>query len=95
MTVRFTIDRLLVDGMDLSPIDRLRLGDTLRMSLEAAVRDRLGVDGQPPPVSRQSERERAAMPLAANAGGAGLGDALGRAVAGSVWPGAVRTGDGR
>jgi len=93
--VRFTIDRVILDGMDLSPIERLRLGDTLRTSLEAVVRDRLRADGHAPLVSRQSDRERVAMPLAAHVGGAGLGLALGTAVAGSVWSSDQRTGGRR
>ena len=91
MKVRFTIDRIIVDGIDLSPIERLRLGDTLRTSLEAVVRERVGADDHAPLTSRQSERERVAMPLAANAGGAGLGLALGPVVAGSVWPSGHRS----
>lgn len=95
MRVRLRIDRIIVDGIDLSPVERLRLGDALRTSLEAVVLERLNADRHAPLSSRQADRERVAMPLAAGAGGAGLGLALGPAVAGSVWPGAPRTGGRR
>jgi hypothetical protein len=93
--VRFTIDRVVLDGIDLSPLERTRLSDTLRMSLEAVVRERLSADGHAHPTSRQSDRERVAMPLAADARGAGLGRALGPVLGASVWPGASRSGGAR
>jgi hypothetical protein len=95
--VRFTIDRVILDGMELSPLERLRLSDTLRTSLEAVVRERVSADGHAPLASRESERERVTMPLAAGVGGSGtgLGLALGPVVASSVWPGAPGTGGKR
>ena len=95
MRVRFTIDRIVLDGVELSPVERVRLGDALQMSLEAVVRERLSTDGRAPLASRQSDRERVGMPLAANARGAGLGRALGPAIAAGVWPIASRHGGRR
>jgi hypothetical protein len=93
--VRFTIDRLIVDGMDLSALEWVRFEGALRTSIEALLLERLTTEGHARLTSGQSERERVAMPMAADARGAGLGFALGSALGASVWVSARGTGGAR
>lgn len=95
MKVRFTIDRLIVDGIDLSAFERVQFEGALRMSLEAVVLERLSTNGHARLASGRSERERVEVPLAADARGAGLGLALGPALTAGVWASAPRTGGAR
>ena len=84
MRVRFTIDRVVVHGMDLSPLERVRFDDALRLAVESQVSGRLNAHGPAGLTSRQRDRERLDVPTIALAGGAGLGASVGGALAARV-----------
>ncbi|KQW02331.1 hypothetical protein [Rhizobacter sp. Root1221] len=86
MKVRFRIDRLIVDGANLSSIERARLKDALRMSLEAQLLERMETNVSLPRGELHFERRHIAMPMAVDVRGAALGMTLGPVVAQSVWP---------
>lgn len=86
MRVRLTIDRVVLDGVELSPGERSRLLEDLQGSLREAVMARVAGAN---PTARWAVRERAEM-----AGGTRAGAALGEAVVGQVWTGAGRQSRG-
>ena len=91
MNVRFTIDRLIVEGVELSPTDRLRLVDALRESLTLELNAFARADA---PAGRQVDRVRLQAPVA-GASGAALGATLGQALAGHAWHGGANAGGRR
>jgi len=86
--VRFTIDRVVAYGVDLTPIERGRFDDALRRALETHLRDR-----RSHPSARRSCHERVDMRFSPNGSGASLGGALGTTLAGHLWSKAFATGN--
>ena len=70
MKVRLTIDRVVVEGLELSAAERMLLLEHLREGLREAVIARVGAR----PVPRRAARERVA--LAAGQFGKGIGKAI-------------------
>lgn len=93
MRVRFSIDRLVIDGVELSPIERVRLEEELRESLHEALLVRLAVARRQPgslPVARNARSERLGLGTHGQFASGHLGEALGATLAGHVWGGAPR-----
>ncbi len=87
MNIRLTIDRLVVEGMSLSPSDRAALEETLRESLTQALTE--AALPRDVPEGRHARRERMDLVLPGRADGAALGARLGVALANHVWTGTV------
>jgi hypothetical protein len=77
MRVRLTIDRVVLDGLNLSPRERTRMLEDLQGSLREQVMAKASGGS---PVARHAVHERAEM-----AGQMQSGTALGQAVVGQVW----------
>jgi hypothetical protein len=81
MKVRFVIDRIVVEGLELSGPQQAQFERALRTSLEATLLERTLASGHAGLVSGVSGCVHVELPLAAHAGVAGLGQALGPALA--------------
>jgi hypothetical protein len=79
MRVRLTIDRVVLDGLDLSPRERARLLEELHASLREEVMAKAAGGN---PFARHAVRERVDL-----TGTMRSGAALAKAVAGQVWTG--------
>jgi hypothetical protein len=82
MRVLLTIDRVVLDGLDLSPRERARLLEDLQESLRVQVMAKASGGN---PVARSAARERADLTGAMGTRGARLGEALGKTVVERVW----------
>lgn len=79
MTIRLTIDRIVLHDIDLSPIEQARMHDDLYAALTEALGGRVGV-----PVGRRGAMESLDIPCAERAR---LGISLGRAMGTHLWRG--------
>ncbi len=87
MRVRLTIDRVVLDGMDLSPVERTRVLEDLRLSLTESVMAHVRSGN---PTGRRARFERA--PLAGGLQpGVRLGTALGSTVVRQAWMNGMAT----
>lgn len=93
MRVHFSIDRVVVDGINLSPIERAQLEESLRVSLQETLLMRIA-DAQRQsgllPITRHSRRERLELGAHGPFASEHLGEALGTTLAGHVWGGTHR-----
>jgi hypothetical protein len=80
--VRLTIDRVVLDGLELSPRERARILGDLRLSLTKAAMTRTA-DANP--IARTTQRERTELSGAMRSGRVRLGAAIGKAVVEHVW----------
>jgi hypothetical protein len=90
MRVHFSIDRLVIEGLELSPAERGRLEEELRESLREALLGGLVIEQQQPgalPISRNTRRERADLKLHGRSADGHLGKTLGSTLANHVWGG--------
>ena len=79
MKIRVVIDRVVIDGIDLSPVEQRRLLTALSGSLAEALRTR--ADGGPSAFDhRRTASERVDMTLVHNVRGEALGSQIGSAV---------------
>jgi hypothetical protein len=88
MRVHFSIDRLVIEGLELSPAERGRLEEELRESLREALIARYATAQRQPgslPYTRNSRRERLEFGAHGQFASGHLAKALGSALAGHVW----------
>jgi hypothetical protein len=85
MNIRLVIDRLVVEGVPLSPSERVALEETLRTSLIQSLNERAAL--QTVPEGRNARREQLQVNLPEKAGGEALGGSLGASLANHVWKG--------
>jgi len=81
MRVRLTIDRVVLEGLDLSPVERTRLLADLRQSLTESVMAHAGGENPAPRTARFEKAPLAFPPQP----GARLGAALGKTVVRQAW----------
>jgi len=84
VTIRLTIDRVVVDEGSLGAVGRARLAANLRDSLRSALLQRIAASA-PLPLARQSRLESTALPSLNRTAGSSLANAVGKAVVSSVW----------
>jgi hypothetical protein len=87
MRVRFTIDRVILDGLELSPFERARLLADLEVALGESLRSSATHNLQGPaplPSGRHVRSERADL-VADRSGRATLGTRLGRTLVDRTW----------
>jgi hypothetical protein len=92
MNIRLVIDRLVVEGLPLSPSERVALEETLRMSLIQSLNERTAL--QALPEGRNARRERMQVNLPEKTDGVALGGSLGTSLANHVWEGPILQSDG-
>jgi len=84
MKIRLVIDRLALDGIDLSPVERRRFVSALHASLEGALKERLvALDARRIDGGRVGT-ERSVLSLPRVVGGAAIGSALGEVLGATV-----------
>lgn len=91
MKVRFSIERLVIDGVELSPGERAQLEEQLRKSLHAVLLARLAVAQRQPsslPVARNARRELIELESYGPFAREHLGKALGASLVSHMWGGA-------
>ena len=85
MNVRLVIDRLVMDGVALSPRERTMLHKQLQESLALALREKAAAHIVPH--GRRVRRESVTVELPGAVGGGLWGESLGASLAAHVWKG--------
>jgi hypothetical protein len=95
MKVRFVIDRLTIEGIDLSPVERKRFMAALHSSLESSLKTRFETRCESGLTSASIATEQAHMSLRRPANGAHAGMRLGEALGMQVLSGMSSPGSKR